>query len=161
MAAQAATSSTGGSNVGWGAIAAAVIGGVASSEANKKAASGANKNAMALNRTESIYAMQRSAFDAATTHYYDQLDKGERKRGLDQYRKFSTVGGFAPNFHDTNPGPDEAVLPTIPGVLPRVLAPSKKHFGTNLVGTTPYLVDKLTGDGKANHYVDAQDPTIV
>jgi hypothetical protein len=59
-----------------------------------------------------MIARQNAAFEAELRHFYEQLNKQEKKRGLDQFRTFSTVKNYAPDFVDTNPGP---VLPTKPG----------------------------------------------
>lgn len=140
--------------MGWGAIAAAVIGGVASAEASKNASKNSAKQASAMSKAESQYAMERSRYDAQQDYYYQQKEKVERKRGLDEFRKFSTVSEFAPGYVNTNPGPKEVAAPVIPQAVGRIKGPKTKHFGQGLPMTTPYLVDHLTGDGKDNNYID-------
>lgn len=54
---------------------------------------------------------ENSQFNAEQEYYYRQLARQEAKRGLDQFRKFSTVANYAPQYRDTNPGP---ILPTKP-----------------------------------------------
>lgn len=57
-------------------------------------------------------ARQNSQFDAEQAYYYQQLGREEKMRGLDEFRKFSTVQSFAPGYTNTNPNP--IVIPTKP-----------------------------------------------
>lgn len=66
------------------------------------------KQEMAL---ESMYGRENSQFDTEQAYYYQQLKRQEAMRGLDEFRKFSTVKNYAPGYVNTNPGP---VLPDKP-----------------------------------------------
>jgi hypothetical protein len=58
-------------------------------------------------------------------NYYKQQDKMEKLRGLDEFRKFSTVQNFAPQYTNTNPNPvTQAVLPQY---NTGAYAPAKKY----------------------------------
>lgn len=57
-------------------------------------------------------ARQNSQFDAEQAYYYNQLARQEKMRGLEEFRKFSTVQSFAPGYTNTNPNP--IVVPTKP-----------------------------------------------
>lgn len=66
------------------------------------------KNEQRLNEQKGVISRQNSQFDAEQDYYYKQLQRQEAMRGLDEFRKFSTVSQFAPQYQNTNPNP---VLP--------------------------------------------------
>lgn len=97
--------------MGWGAIAAAVIGGYASSRASKKASQDAASNSGAMTDAESLLAMERIDFQANRDELAKQRERQEKMRGLDEFRKFNTVQQFAPGYTNTNPNP--IVMPEV------------------------------------------------
>lgn len=83
-------------------VGTAAVSGYAKSRSDKKAA--ANSAAMqgAMTDAESTLAMERTDFEMNRDQYYKQLERQERQRGLDEFRKFSTVQSFAPGYQNTN-----------------------------------------------------------
>lgn len=55
-----------------------------------------------------------SQFDKEQNYYYQQLEKQEKMRGLDQFKHFNTMSRIDPTYVNTNPaGP---VLPDKPNI---------------------------------------------
>jgi len=52
-----------------------------------------------------------------TDYYYNQLNRKNKQRGLDQFRQFSTLNQYAPNFVGGN---NQIVVPTKPDALESV-----------------------------------------
>lgn len=69
--------------------------------AKKKAKQDA-KNEKEKIMLESSESRRNSQFDAETAYYYKQLERAGKQRGLEQFRQFSTVKNFAPNYQDTS-----------------------------------------------------------
>lgn len=122
--------------MGWIAAAVAVVGSYAKSQQDKKAAKNAKKDSQEMTMAEAKLARQNSQFDAEQEYYYQQLEKKEKSRGLDEFRKFSTVQNYAPDYTNTNPGP---VVPTKPGFDQGVYADPVEIPGV------PKKKKKLTG----------------
>lgn len=89
----------------WVAAAGSILGSLGSSGAAKKQAKTDFKNTQKLNEQEGVISRQNSQFDAEQQYYYKQLQRQEAARGLDEFRKFSTVKQFAPEYVNTNPTP--------------------------------------------------------
>jgi hypothetical protein len=95
----------------WGA--AIMVGGaVLSAQAAKKKAAQDKKDGKEMTLEGAKYGAMQSQFESEQEHYYNQLEKQERLRGLDEFRKFSTVNQFAPQYANSNPNP--VVLPAKP-----------------------------------------------
>jgi hypothetical protein len=116
--------------MGWIAAVVGVVGAIGSAEAAKKNQQNANKAQAGLTESEAKWQRENSMFDAQQQYYYQQLDKQEKMRGLDQFRKFSTVSNYTPDFHDDNPGP---IVPDQPmfdrGIYDTKRAPSGIQTG--------------------------------
>lgn len=98
----------------WVAAATVVVGaasGYAKSKKEQEAAKQAAKDGKIATKEQAEFERQNAAYDYALQDYYKQKDRVGAKRGLDEFRKFSTVQNFAPDYVNTNPGP---VLPTTP-----------------------------------------------
>lgn len=93
-----------------GGAAVTAVAGYASSKAKSKADAKLAGQSGAMTEQESKLAMQRSAFDNYDDYRYRQLDKQERQRGMDEFRKFNTVQDFAPGYVNTAP---RVVVPKI------------------------------------------------
>lgn len=109
----------------WIQAAGAVLGGIASGGAKKKAVEQDFKNTSKLNEQEGVIGRQNTQFAAELEQYYKQLEKTEKLRGLDEFRKFSTVSQFAPNYSNTNPNPVTPVV--MPQYNSGTYAPAKKY----------------------------------
>lgn len=82
----------------WAAAAVAVVGGAISGRAAEKKAKSDQKNQEAMTAEESKLAAQRTAHERALEDFYTQRDRAKKQRGLDQFRQFSTMGEFAPEY---------------------------------------------------------------
>jgi hypothetical protein len=122
--------------MGWIAAAVAVVGSYAKSQQDKKAAKNAKKDSKEMTQAEAMLARENSQFDAEQEYYYQQLEKKEKSRGLDEFRKFSTVQNYAPNYTNTNTGP---VVPTKPNYNEGIYAKPVEE------PTEPKKKKKLTG----------------
>lgn len=97
--------------MGWIAAVVTVVGSYAKSQQDKKNANKAKKDGQEMTQAEARLARENSQFDAEQEYYYQQLEKKEKSRGLDEFRKFSTVQNYAPTYTNTNAGP---VVPNRP-----------------------------------------------
>lgn len=94
----------------WGA-AIAVGGAVISGAAASKKAKQDKKDAQEMTKEGAQYNAILSQFDNEQDYYYKQLEKGEKMRGLAEFKKFSTLNSYAPNYTNDNTGP---VIPIKP-----------------------------------------------
>ena len=89
----------------WGAAIAAG-GALLSAYSSKKQAdedkADARADAKAATRDEAVYGSIMSQFEREQDDYYTQLGKQRRERGLDQFRQFSSLAQFAPNYTGDN-----------------------------------------------------------
>lgn len=88
----------------WVAAAVTVAGGVISGIAAKKKADADRKAARednsAMSQEESALSAQRTGYESALENFYNEKNRYEKQRGLDQYRQFSTMKEWAPNVDD-------------------------------------------------------------
>lgn len=82
----------------WVAAAVTVVGGAISGRAAEKKAKADQKFQEGMTLEESKLAAQRAAHERALEDFYTQRDRAKKQRGLDQYRQFSTMGEFAPEY---------------------------------------------------------------
>lgn len=87
-----------------GGAALTAVAGYAKSRKDAKDAKKANAAAEGMDK-------RTIAFQNEEDYYYGQLEKQERQRGLDEFRKFNTVRQFSPGYTQTNAG---VVVPTKP-----------------------------------------------
>lgn len=95
------------------------------------------KENRAMTREEALLQRQNTQFESELDYYYKQLERKEKMRGLDQFKFFSTVDNYAPDFVDTNPGPQVPEMPQFnKGIyaIPKVVKKKKKRS----------LFDKIT-----------------
>ena len=104
----AASSSSGGSGSMWIQAAGAALSFLGGRN-DKKEEAKRSKEEMAL---DAMYGREKSQFDAEQAYYYKQQERLEKMRGLDQFRQFSTVKNYYPNYQNTNPDP--IVIPEKP-----------------------------------------------
>lgn len=96
----------------WGA-AIAVGGAVISGYAANKKAKEDRKEGRVDTKQAAKYEGLLSQFNAEQDYYYQQLEKREKMRGLDQFKHFSNLKNVDPTYVNTNPGP---VLPDKPSI---------------------------------------------
>lgn len=96
----------------WGAaimVGGAVLSGVA---ANKKAKED-RKEGRVDTKQAAKYEGLLSQFNKEQDYYYQQLEKREKMRGLEQFKHFNTMKNIDPTYTNTNQGP---VLPDKPNI---------------------------------------------
>lgn len=96
----------------WGA-AIMVVGSVASAQAAKKKEAAARKENRVDTKQEAKYSALLSQFEREQDYYYNQLEKQEKSRGLDQFKKFSGMSRIDPTYVNTSGG---IVLPDKPDI---------------------------------------------
>lgn len=88
-----------------GSAAVSVLGGVLGGKAKEKQAKAEaaykSKEDRALMADEAKYGAINSLFQQQVQDYQSQLQRQRKERGLDQFRYFSTLGSYAPNYQDT------------------------------------------------------------
>lgn len=87
------------------------VGSYAANKSKQKSEQRAMEQQMAMSKEESERAMQRTSHAAAIEDYYNRRDRYEASRGLDEFRKFSTVQDFAPGYLDGSPRVEQPVMP--------------------------------------------------
>lgn len=73
-------------------VGASALSGYASARANEKATKESRAAQNALSKRESLQNMEESKYDADLSYYYEQLARQNKQRGLDNYRRYSTIG---------------------------------------------------------------------
>jgi hypothetical protein len=100
----------------WGA--AIAIGGAAISAYGKnKSEKEARKDAKAATKDEAKYQGILSQFEKEQDYYYNQLERKNRVRGLDQFKQFSRIGALAPEYKAADTTPIVPVKPDIDKML--------------------------------------------
>lgn len=100
----------------WGLVIGAgvsAVAGYAKSRSDKKKLEDQREHDAAMTEEEHWRAMQRDQHSAALSDFYSRRDRAEAQRGLDEFRKFSTVQDFAPGYVNDNPRIEQPVLPDL------------------------------------------------
>lgn len=97
----------------WVTAAVGAVGAYASSRSKKKALEDQREHDAAMTEEEHWRAMQREQHGAALSDFYARRDRAEAQRGLDEFRKFSTVQDFAPGYVNDNPRVEQPVMPAL------------------------------------------------
>lgn len=121
----------------WGA--AIAIGGAAISAYGKnKAEKQASKDAKVATKDEAKYQGILSQFEKEQDYYYNQLERKNRVRGLDQFKQFSNIGKFAPGYKTADTTP---IVPEKPDIDKMLNPPSTD-----------------TGGGSKKSFIEKHDP---
>lgn len=91
----------------WGAaiaVGGAAISAYASNKQAEKTATTAASTATAATANEAKYSAILSQFNAEQDYYYNQLEKQNKERGLSEFRKFSSLSSYAPEYQQTTTG---------------------------------------------------------
>ena len=103
----------------WGAAIAAggaILGGVAQSKKAKQD----KKDAKAATRDEAMYAGILSKFEADQDYYFQQKNRQNTERGLDQFRAYNTIGQANDSRIVVPDRPDiNTYLPALPAAKPK------------------------------------------
>lgn len=91
----------------WVAAAGAALSFISANNKSKQD----TKDRKEMSATGAMYDRENTQFDKELDYYYTQLDRQDKMRGLDEFRKFSTVKNYMPNYHDDNP---DVVVPEKP-----------------------------------------------
>ena len=110
----------------------AAAGSVLSAFGAAKSAKSTSKMSLRQSREQIIGDRENSQFNKEQDWYYRQLGRQESQRGLDEFRKFSTVHNYAPNYTNTNPG---------------VVVPTKPVYNQGAYAPPPEPVKKKSGGG--------------
>lgn len=97
----------------WASAAGAVITGYAASKKAKSDRKAAKEDRKEMTRDDAKYSSILSRFEAEQEDYYNQLNRQRKQRGLAQFRQFSTVNQFAPQYLGDN---TEIVVPERPDI---------------------------------------------
>lgn len=100
----------------WFAVAGAavsVIGGAMSDRSAKKNAAKEREEKRFAQQEDSRLGRQDMIFERQVDEHYRQKERAQRQRGLDEFRKFSTLQQFAPEYQDTGKRVAVPVLPAI------------------------------------------------
>ena len=92
----------------WAAAAVSVAGSVIAGKAEEKKDKSDKAHDAAMTKEESALAAQRTGYSMALEDFYEQRNRARKQRGLDQYRQFSTMREFAPNY---NPNQEVRIEP--------------------------------------------------
>jgi hypothetical protein len=104
----------------WAQVGGAFLQGLVGGSSQKKAEKRRFKFDWRLQEGAGRISRQNTAYEYELQDYYKQKDRGEKRRGLDEYRKFSTVQQFAPGYQNTTPAP---TMPTLPNPAEGIYAP--------------------------------------
>lgn len=94
----------------WGA-AIALGGAVVSGMAARKKDKEDKAHSQAMTREESGLASQRTGHEMALEDFYAQKERFRKQRGLDEFRKFSSIGRWAPGYSDAAARIQDPVMP--------------------------------------------------
>lgn len=100
----------------WGAaiaVGGSIISGIAASKKAKQDRENAKEDNKEMTENDARFGAIASQFNAEQDYYYEQLKRKNKQRGLDQFRQFSTVNQFAPNFVGGN---NTITLPEKPNI---------------------------------------------
>ena len=94
----------------WGA-AIVVAGGIASGMAAEKKDKAGKKYQTKMTQEDYRRTAQQTGYEAALDDYYKQKDRYAAQRGLDQFRQFSTINNYKPDY---NPMDGQLTAPVMP-----------------------------------------------
>lgn len=138
----------------WGAaiaVGGAVISGVAKSKQAKEDRKNANADAKAANADEAKWGSLMSKFESENEYRMEQVRRRDKQRGLDEFRKFSTVSKFAPEYTQTNTGivvPEEKTMAQL----------SAEYDKSEAAASGAANPEAFGGKGNSKSLLDTLDP---
>ena len=118
----------------WGAaiaVGGAVISGVAAEKKAKKDRANANEDRRAATKEEAQYGSALSKFDKEQDYYYEQLQRQNRQRGLDQFRSFSNLQSYAPQYQGDTARITLPAAPDINSIISQAAPPEQPAATSN------------------------------
>lgn len=112
----------------WGAALVTVAGGVIAGKAAEKKDKGDKAHDKEMTRESARWNAALSEFEAQQADYYSQLQRQRKQRGLDNFRQFSQVGRFAPQYQQASEG---IVLPNQPSAEETFKEPEQEQQRTS------------------------------
>lgn len=94
-------------------VGGSIVSGIASSKKAREDRKNAKEDRKEMTRDDAKYSSILSRFEAEQEDYYNQLNRQRKQRGLAQFRQFSTVNQFAPQYLGDN---TEIVVPERPDI---------------------------------------------
>lgn len=94
-------------------VGGSILSGLSSSKKAEQQRKWDKEDRKEMARDEAKYSAALSRFEAEQEDYYNQLNRKRKQRGLEQFRQFSTVNQFAPQYVGDN---TEIVLPERPNI---------------------------------------------
>lgn len=82
-------------------VGGAVVAGYAAEQQAKDERKYNSKETRALTKDEAKYGAIESLFNAEIADYQEQMGRFRKQRGLDQFRQFSTLRSYAPEYADS------------------------------------------------------------
>lgn len=140
----------------WGAaiaVGGAVISGVAKSKQAKEDRKNANADAKAANADEAKWGSLVTQFESENEYRMEQVRRRDKQRGLDEFRKFSTVNRFAPEYTQTHQGvvvPEARTMAQLTAEYDKSEADAKAAASNN--------PEAFGGKGKDTSLLDKIDP---
>lgn len=129
----------------WIAAAATVVGGALSGMGQEKAAKEDRKAQREMTQDSARYEALLSQFEKEQDYYYSQQERANKQRGMEQFRQFSTVQKFAPQYVSTS---TPVAVPTKPAIP--MFDTQKQAMGT-----------PQTALPQNQGYLPGQQPTVV
>ena len=138
----------------WGAaiaVGGAVISGVAKSKQAKEDRKNANADAKAANADEAKWGSLMSQFESENEYRMEQMRRRDKQRGLDEFRKFSTVSQFAPQYTQDSKG---IVVPEV-----RTMAQLESDYNKSQAAVNGTAnPESFGGKGSSGSLLDKLDP---
>lgn len=126
----------------WVAAAATVVGaGISAYSANKKAKQEREDN-KAMTEEDYRRTAQEVGYEAALENFYKQDERYEKQRGLDEFRKFSTVNNFSPGYTDAASRVSKPVAPDYNSFAP-VIPGEEEIIGPDGKKTKKSTLEKI------------------
>lgn len=97
--------------------AGSLLGGLGSSKSKKQEMQYQAEQSRLSDERQAKYQAILGQVSKDTDYYYNQLNRKNKQRGLEQFRQFSTLNQYAPNFIGGN---NQIVVPTKPDAIAAV-----------------------------------------
>lgn len=115
----------------WGAAiitGGALISGIGAEKKAKSDRKAANEDRRAATKEEAQYGAALSQFEKEQDFYYKQLERQNKQRGLDQFRSFSNLQSYAPQYAGDTA---RVVVPNAPNINSAIAAAVPTATGGN------------------------------
>lgn len=86
----------------WAAAAVTVVGGAIAGRGAQKEKEGDQRHDKEMTRESARWNAELSSFERQQEDYYQQMNRRRKQRGLDNFRQFSRVSNFAPQYQQSS-----------------------------------------------------------